>query len=178
MKKDVIILYDKGDVSYKSLEQKQKVIERQIEKTFPKKIFNVIALNHWMQRRYGWNSLNVWAETRLPIVIAIGTIPILDTMRIRNYSHRYFVSTNLSEIDSFDRKPDIKETAVDSYDEKNTYCFFGGDERDIEFAKQFEKLYPNTFYDTCNEYIDICGVIETIGVFDKLLTKGEMDNAQ
>lgn len=191
MKKDVVIICNESGMWCESL-------EKQIKKTFPKKVFNVVVINNLIDGKFArvidhkksikfWRKMTeMWMALRSPIVIAIGSQAVADALPIRNYSHRYLVATDMSDFLSkrFGIKTNVtadeffKHYKEDDYGIVNTYCFFGGDEKDIEIAKQIERTFPNTFYDTCNEYIDTCRVIESIKEVDIMLTKREMDTPQ
>lgn len=58
---------------------------------------------------------------------------------------------------------------MDEYDEENTICLFGGDEKSLKNAHRYETVYPYAHSELTDGHLDLCNGMEVIGIFDALM---------
>ena len=57
---------------------------------------------------------------------------------------------------------------IDEYDEENTICLFGGDEKSVKNAHLYETLYPHTHYGLVDGKLDLCNGIDIAMIFETM----------
>ena len=152
-----------------------------IDKTTPKGYYDEEALtevvNKWFKSdkfdvhiidfpkcRSFYNFEEIWKEVRLPILIGYrdGANYIEP---IKNFKRKYLISPSVYKDynDSFD-----KSAEIDEYDEENTICLFGGDEKSVKNAHLYESRYPYTRYDLADGKLDLCNGIDIAMIFETM----------
>lgn len=109
-----------------------------------------------------YNINDIWKEVRTPILIGYreGANYIEP---IKNYKRKYLISPFIFP-NSFN-----EPTKVDEYDEENTICLFGGDEKSLKNAHRYETVYPYAHSELTDGHLDLCNGMEVIGIFDALM---------
>ena len=155
-----------------------------IDKTIPKGYYDENKLmeivNRWFNSdkfdvhiidypkcRIFYNFEEIWKEVRLPILIGYrdGANYIEP---IKNFKRKYLISPSVYRDDMFDESKEI-----DDYDKENTVCLFGGDEKSVKNAHQYEQFYPHTHSEMAVGMLDLCNGIESVITFEALLNKAE-----
>ncbi|MDE7347716.1 MAG: hypothetical protein K2N48_13370 [Muribaculaceae bacterium] len=108
-----------------------------------------------------YNFEQIWKEVRLPVLIGYrdGANYIEP---IKNFKRKYLISPSVYT-DSFDESKEI-----DEYDEENTICLFGGDEKSVKNAYLYETLYPHTHYGLTDGKLDLCNGIDIAMIFETM----------
>ena len=86
---------------------------------------------------------------------------------IKNYKRKYLISPKVFP-NSYNELTNVGE-----YDKENTVCLFGGDEKSVKNAHQYEQHYPYTHYEMAEGELDLCNGIENVMIFETLLNKAE-----
>lgn len=155
-----------------------------IDKTTPKGYYDEEALmevvNKWFKSdkfdvhiidfpksQYFRNFEEIWKEVRLPILIGYrdGANYIEP---IKNFKRKYLISPSVYPNSSDESKE------IDEYDEENTICLFGGDEKSVKNAHLYEKVYPYTHYDLTDGKLDLCNGIDYAMIFETMLTMAKL----
>ena len=136
-----------------------------VNKWFNSDKFDVQIIDY-PQCRCFYNIDQIWKEVRLPILI--GYRDGADYIeQIKNYKRKYLISPNFYP-DTF-----YYSDKIDEYDKENTVCLFGGDEKSVKNAHQYEVHYPNTHSELKEGELDLCNGMESAIIFEALLNKSE-----
>lgn len=108
-----------------------------------------------------YNFEEIWKEVRLPILIGYrdGANYIAP---IKNFKRKYLISPSVYN----DNSDESKE--IDEYDEENTICLFGGDEKSVKNAHLYESRYPYTYHEIVDGKLDLCNGIDFAMIFETL----------
>ena len=136
-----------------------------VNKWFNSDKFDVHIIDYPKCRNF-YNFEEIWKEVRLPILIGYrdGANYIEP---IKNFKRKYLISPNVYP-NSF-----YYSDKIDEYDKENTVCLFGGDEKSVKNAHQYEQHYPYTHSKMAEEELDLCNGIERVMIFETLLNKAE-----
>ena len=134
-----------------------------VNKWFNSDKFDVHIIDYPKCRNF-YNFEEIWKEVRLPILIGYGKgADYIEP--IKNYKRKYLISPKVFP-NSFNEL-----TNVDEYDKENTVCLFGGDEKSVKNAHQYEQHYPYTHSEMAEGVLDLCNGIERVMIFEALLNK-------
>ncbi len=113
-----------------------------------------------------YNINDIWKEVRTPILIGYkeGANYIKP---IKNYKRKYLISPMVFP-NSFN-----EPTKRDEYDEENTICLFGGDEKSLKNAHKYEEYYPYTHYEISEGELDLYNGIGYAMIFEAMLSMAE-----
>ena len=143
----------------------EEALKEVVNKWFKSDKFDVHIIDYPKCRCF-YNIDQIWKEVRLPILIGYGKgADYIEP--IKNFKRKYLISPNVFP-NSFNEL-----TNVDEYDEENTICLFGSDERSIKNAQCYEKLYNYTHSEMAEGELDLCNGIESVMIFETLLNKAE-----
>ena len=138
-----------------------------VNKWFNSDKFDVHIIDYPKCRIF-YNFEEIWKEVRLPILIGYrdGANYIEP---IKNFKRKYLISPSVYRDDMFDESKEI-----DEYDKENTVCLFGGDEKSVKNAHQYEQHYPYTHSEMAEGELDLCNGLERVMIFEALLNKAEL----
>ena len=132
-----------------------------VNKWFNSDKFDVHIIDYPKCRCF-YNFEQIWKEVRLPILIGYrdGANYIEP---IKNFKRKYLISPSVYRDDMFDEAKEI-----DEYDEENTICLFGADEKSVKNAHKYEKRYPNTHYEMAEGKLDLCNGVDIAMIFEAM----------
>ena len=134
-----------------------------VNKWFNSDKFDVHIIDYPKCRCF-YNFEQIWKEVRLPILIGYrdGANYIEP---IKNFKRKYLISPSVYKDynDNFDKSP-----AIDEYDEENTICLFGGDEKSIKNAHLYESRYHYTYHEMVDGKLDLCNGIDCAMILETM----------
>lgn len=166
MKQKVIIFTGKEQFIYIGEKEPkgsydEKALMEIANKIFPSDNYDVEIVDY--PKCNSFHNINdLWKEVRTPILIGYkeGANYIEP---IKNYKRKYLISPMVFP-NGFN-----EPTNVEEYDEENTVCLFGGDDKSIKNAHRYEEHYPNTLYEVTDGHLDLCSGMEYLGIFDAFM---------
>ena len=133
-----------------------------VNKWFKSDKFDVHIIDYPKCRCF-YNFEEIWKEVRLPILI--GYREGADYIKpIKNFKRKYLISPNVFP-NSFNEL-----TNIDEYEDENTVCLFGGDERSLKNAQSYERVYNYTHSEIAEGELDLYNGIEYAMIFEAMLT--------
>ena len=137
-----------------------------VNKWFNSDKFDVQIIDY-PECRCFYNIDQIWKEVRLPILIGYGEGANY-IAPIKNFIRKYLISPKIYPNTFY------YSDKIDEYDEENTICLFGGDEKSVKNAHQYEQHYPYTHSELAEGELDLCNGIESVIIFEALLNKTEL----
>lgn len=135
------------------------------DKIFPSDKYDVEVVDYPKCRCF-YDINNIWKRVRMPILIGFDSgANYIEP--IKNYKRKYLISPLVIPYS-------LNDTShKDEYDEENTICLFGGDEKSVKNAHLYAQAYPHTHSEMTDGFLDLCSGMELLGIFDALMFRGK-----
>ena len=137
-----------------------------VNKWFKSDKFDVHIIDYPKCRCF-YNIDQIWKEVRLPILIGYGEGANY-IAPIKNFKRKYLISPKIYPYTFY------YSDKIDEYDKEDTVCLFGGDEKSVKNAHQYEEHYPYTHSELAEGELDLCNGIESVIIFEALLNKADL----
>ena len=132
-----------------------------VDKIFPSDKYDVEVVDYPKCKCF-YNIDDIWKRVRMPILIGYSNgASYIEP--IKNYKRKFLISP-LVITDSLHHT-----SHIDEYDEENTICLFGGDEKSLKNARLYAQSYPHTHSEMTDGFLDLCNGMELLGIFDALM---------